>query len=340
MTSKITLDIVTGFLGSGKTTFVQAMLQELRRRSLDSCQPERVVYVVNDFGPDGVDAALLATEKVPTYELVDGCICCSLKGAFSTMLARIIAEQQPGRIVFEPSGLFILSELLSSLSGESFSGRLQIGSIVTVIDAERLNHLNSQTSIFSPLLQNQSQLSDVLVVSKLQLNPGKSLDRLIAVQQQFPDHPVLSRPAWDFMDQDWQVILDAKPRNLRQTRLRAAHQAAAHKAIWAPHHPKLEALTVHWPLNLPQFEADRRLRQMVSGAAGFVYRAKGFIQADSRTWLVQIVEQQVSWQPVRSSNENNNLTVIGVDLIHERMLEMLLFSSPRLHGSGQAILGN
>ena len=168
MPGKITLNIVSGFLGAGKTTFVQAMLKELTRRNEQHGQAEKIVYVVNEFGQAGIDASILAGQSVLSYELTNGCICCSLKAEFSTLLQQIIDEHQPDRIIFEPSGLFVLSELFTALSGEAYSDQLQIGSIVTLLDAR---HQAAQSSSFSPLMHNQAQLSDVLVASKLQVKP-------------------------------------------------------------------------------------------------------------------------------------------------------------------------
>jgi G3E family GTPase len=315
MPDKIILNIVSGFLGAGKTTFVQAMLQELTRRNEQLCQAEKIVYVVNEIGQVGIDAAILAGQSVLSYELTNGCICCSLKTEFSTMLQQIIDDQQPDRIIFEPSGLFVLSELFTALSGESYSEVLQIGSIVTLLDAQ---HQGTKTNMFSPLMQNQALLSDLLVVSKLQVQPNRSLDRLADLQLNFPGQTMLTRDVWDFTIADWQLVLDQKPRPLHQVRLNTARNMVRHQLLGTRQHPKLDTLSLTLILQVTRDEIQTRLAALTDGLYGDILRVKGFFRFDDCNWLVQMVCDQIDWHPVNQGMDQR-LVIIGVNLQVDRI---------------------
>jgi G3E family GTPase len=335
MSGKITMQIVSGFLGAGKTTFIQAMLQELVRRNQQRDRPEKVVYVVNEFGQSGIDKAIMADQPLLSYELTNGCICCSLKAEFSILLQQIIADHQPDRIIFEPSGLFILSELFAALSGEPYSNRLQIGSIVTLVDAR---HNTAQARSFNPLMQNQARLSDLLVVSKLHGQPaiqshgqpaskphGQSdlvLDRLVDLQLAYPDLPMLTRDAWDFTAADWQQVLDLAPRPLHQARLNANRQMIRQQLLWTRHHPKLSSVTVAWTAPATRHDIQARLVSLTDGQAGEIIRAKGFVRCDDRNWLIQMVRDQIDWHPA-SPGEEPRLTIIGRRLQMERICQLV-----------------
>jgi len=340
MSGKITLNIVTGFLGAGKTTFVQAMLRELNRRQgqeqQDGVQNQpnsklgqangkpgqpsgKVVYVVNEFGQAGVDQSILAGQSVLSYELANGCICCSLKAEFSTMLQQIIHDHQPERIIFEPSGLFILSELITSLSGETFSENLQIGSIVTLLDAR---HQLASARTFSPLLQNQARLADLLILSKLQSRPDFGLDQLADLQLEYPGQPILTRDVWDFTADEWRLVLDQKPRSLHQMHLKTARTLVRHQLFWTRQHQQLDSLSVRWTLQATKTEIHTALTELVNGQCGEIIRCKGFIDCDGQHWLVQIVRDQIDWHPA-PAGEAQRLVIIGEHLQVDRISSLL-----------------
>ncbi len=101
------LDIITGFLGAGKTTFIN------RYAAFCAARGERVVVLVNDFSDEAIDESLVRAENVQS--LSDGCVCCTLKHEFLGEVKRIVTEEKPDRLIFEPSGVFMLTENLNAL---------------------------------------------------------------------------------------------------------------------------------------------------------------------------------------------------------------------------------
>lgn len=313
MAKKIILHVVTGFLGAGKTTFIQAMMAELARRNEQQILPEKLVYVVNEFGQKGVDAAILEDSAVTSYELANGCICCSLKAEFSLAMMQIVHKHQPDRIIFEPSGLFILSELLQALSGESFSEHLCVGSIVTLIDAR--HHRTNLNAPIAPVLTNQAVLSDLLVVSKLPPDPAAALDHLIDLHVCFPNQSLLTKNAWEFTTTDWQLVLDQKPRSLHQFRLQTSQRIISNNLLGVKQHQKLDSLSIELAetSSLTKETIDLAMQQLANGSYGKVLRAKGFVHCEGKTWLIQMVNDQIDWHPALPGKPHL-FVLIGLEL--------------------------
>lgn len=325
MDSPIILHIISGFLGAGKTTFIQAMLQEFSRRNRLSVQPEKIVYVVNEFGKSGVDASIMDNQSYASFELANGCICCTLKTEFSLLLHKIIEEQKPDRIIFEPSGLFILSELFPAIAGASFSSRLQIGSVVTLIDA-RYDQVQRQA--FSPVLLNQSSQSDLLVISKLHDQPEKTLDRLLELQDHYRGQPMLTRDVWDFTSSDWAEIIDRPVRSLHQVRLESTRRLVRENLLWTRQHPQLNSITTRIQPDTSQLEITSRLQELVKGEAGEIIRAKGFVRCDGQNWLIQVVCREITWHMAHQASQANQdgeqrLTIIGNSLQPDKIRSIL-----------------
>lgn len=349
MMKSITLHIVTGFLGAGKTTFVQAMLAELARRNETSDKPERVVYVVNEFGEIGLDATIMSNSNVPSYELANGCICCSLKSEFSLTMRRIIEDHQPDRIIFEPSGLFVLSEMLFALSGEEFSNRLSIGNIITIIDAKNI-HIH-QAGALSPIIKNQALLADILIASKMPVEQSAALDKAIDLQLAFANVPIITRNAWEFTPEDWQKVFDRPPRSLDQIRQRTTRRMVRRRLFTTRQHPTLISITI--PIDtdtMSREDIEAAVTMLVSDSTptdhnsvgqnsydlptdvnstyfGNIIRAKGvfsFRASRGISWLIQIVEKQIEWRkiPPRQQDEPSLLIIIGTDL-KEDMIRQL-----------------
>jgi G3E family GTPase len=155
----IPVNLITGFLGVGKTTAVRHLL---------ATHPpdEKWAVLVNEFGEVGVDGALLAEPGVVVQEVSGGCLCCVAAPAFTTGLNRIIRQHRPDRILIEPSGLGHPAQVLDTLSGPLYAGTLELRATVCLMDAR---HLSSPRHREHQNFQDQVHLSDVLVANKADL---------------------------------------------------------------------------------------------------------------------------------------------------------------------------
>ena len=155
----ITANLITGFLGVGKTTCVRRLLAEHPAE-------QRWAVLVNEFGEVGVDGALLSDQDVIVQEVAGGCLCCVAAPAFTTGLNRLIRQYRPQRILIEPSGLGHPAQVLDTLTGPLYAGILEVRATVCLVDAR---HLSSPRHLEHPNFQDQIHLADVLVANKADL---------------------------------------------------------------------------------------------------------------------------------------------------------------------------
>ena len=159
MDDRITVNLITGFLGVGKTTTV--------RRLLDTHPPaERWAVLVNEFGEVGVDGALLDRGGVIVQEVAGGCLCCVAAPAFTTGLNRLIRQHRPDRILIEPSGLGHPAQVLDTLTSPLYRDVLEVRATLCLMDAR---HLSSARHREHPNFQDQIHLADLLIANKADL---------------------------------------------------------------------------------------------------------------------------------------------------------------------------
>ncbi|WP_028856146.1 CobW family GTP-binding protein [Psychrilyobacter atlanticus] len=154
----IKVEIVSGFLGAGKTTFINKRLKELK----EEFSEEKIVLIENEFGDISIDSEFIV-EGVKIEEISSGCICCVLKENFKESLEKII-ENDIDRIIIEPTGLGILGEILKILKSKKISKRCEIVAVTTVIDGK--NYLE-QIEIFGSFFMDQIENAKTLYISKI-----------------------------------------------------------------------------------------------------------------------------------------------------------------------------
>ena len=196
----IKVDVVSGFLGSGKTTLVKKLLQVH--------QKEIVVLIENEFGDIGIDGELIEREGFEVFEISSGCICCIMQKDFVQMLTRIIEEFHPQRIIIEPTGISILSEIIDILHKPEFANLLQINSLVTIVDS--VNYLQ-QCEVFGEFFEDQITNASILTLSKSQIVDRETIDKIIASLREFnPNVEIISKP-WDALGaEDFENLLDGQ----------------------------------------------------------------------------------------------------------------------------------
>ena len=124
------IDIISGFLGAGKTTLIQKLLKE-------ALKGKKVVLIENEFGEIGIDGGFLKDAGIEVTEMNSGCICCSLVGDFGSALKEVVTQYNPDRIIIEPSGVGKLSDVIKAVQGVAEDVELDLNSFVTVADAKK-----------------------------------------------------------------------------------------------------------------------------------------------------------------------------------------------------------
>ena len=153
------IDIISGFLGAGKTTLIKKLLQE-------AFQNEKLVLIENEFGEIGIDGGFLKDAGVEITEMNSGCICCSLVGDFGTALKEVLDTYAPDRIIIEPSGVGKLSDVIAAVERVKDDGApLELNSFVTVVDAMKCKIYMKN---FGEFFNNQVEHASAIVLSRTQ----------------------------------------------------------------------------------------------------------------------------------------------------------------------------
>lgn len=150
------IDVVSGFLGAGKTTLIKKLLKE----ALDG---SKTVLIENEFGEIGIDGGFLKESGIEIKEMNSGCICCSLVGDFGTSLKEVIGTYAPERILIEPSGVGKLSDVLKAVEGVAGDLDVQINSAVAVVDASKCKMYIKN---FGEFFINQIQYAGTIILSR------------------------------------------------------------------------------------------------------------------------------------------------------------------------------
>jgi G3E family GTPase len=138
----ISVDIISGFLGAGKTTFINRLCKSLHNFG------ETAVIIENEYGKESVDSELLADTSNSIIDLSQGCICCNLKNGLEDALLRIVEQIKPDRVIIEPSGIFILSEIFGIFKIPELMQQYEISSIITLVDAPLFLKCKGKYGIF------------------------------------------------------------------------------------------------------------------------------------------------------------------------------------------------
>lgn len=181
------IDIISGFLGAGKTTFIKKMLEEV-------FTGEKVVLVENEYGEVGIDGGFLKDAGIEIKELNSGCICCTLVGDFSRSLKEVIETYHPDRILIEPSGVGKLSDVLSSVQTISESHDVKINAIVTVANVQKVS---KQMRAFGEFFKNQIEHAAVIVLSRTQNADEKKLEASVRELQAVNEKAAIITTPWD-----------------------------------------------------------------------------------------------------------------------------------------------
>ena len=152
----VKIDIISGFLGAGKTTLIKKLLKE-------AFEGEQVVLIENEFGEIGIDGGFLKDAGIEIREMNSGCICCSLVGDFGASLKEVVEQYHPDRILIEPSGVGKLSDVIKAVQGVEEDVDIQLNSYTTVVDAKKCKMYMRN---FGEFFDNQVQYAGAIIMSR------------------------------------------------------------------------------------------------------------------------------------------------------------------------------
>lgn len=184
----VQVDIISGFLGAGKTTLIKKLLSE-------ALQGEKVVLIENEFGEIGVDGGFLEEAGVQIREMNSGCICCSLSGDFKTALQDVLATYAPECVIIEPSGVGKLSDVVNAV--EAVEADLHISSKSVVVD---VNKCKMYLKNFGEFFLNQVENADTILLSRTGSASAEKVQQAVELLRAHNAHATIVTTPWDALD--------------------------------------------------------------------------------------------------------------------------------------------
>ncbi len=184
------VDIVSGFLGAGKTTLISKLLKEVLK-------DEQVVLIENEFGEIGIDGGFLKDSGVEIREMNSGCICCSLVGDFGTSLKEVVDKYHPDRIIIEPSGVGKLSDVIKAVKDLHIENEIKLNSASTVADASKVKVYMKN---FGEFFNNQIEHAGTIILSRTQNINEEKLNKAIEMIRSLNQNAHIITTAWDNLE--------------------------------------------------------------------------------------------------------------------------------------------
>jgi G3E family GTPase len=253
------IDLVTGFLGAGKTTFIRGYAEWLSRTGQSFC------VIENEYGAAGVDSAYLKNSNIDVEELSGGCICCSLKVGFHDAILRL--SEFCGRIIVEPSGIFSPDDFFDVVNSPNVSRLNQMGCAVTVCDVRMTRLDGGALDVF----RQELNAAGIILVSKTQTASAAEISDCVAflreIRQNGAEAPILTADWQTFTDRDYEMISGAKP---------VCHE---HSRITQDHSALFSGTTLHPEREYSDAEISSVLRGLREQCSGNILRIKGYLNA-------------------------------------------------------------
>ena len=351
------IDIISGFLGAGKTTLIKKLLSE-------AFPGEKLVLIENEFGEISIDGGFLKESGVQISEMSSGCICCSLVGDFGKALKDVKAQFQPDRILIEPSGVGKLSDVVVAVQNTIAEvPDMVLDSFVTVADGTKVKVYMKN---FGEFYNNQIESAGTILLSRTQKLSQEKLEAAVALlREKNPDAAILTTP-WDQLD--GKAILSAMEKvslaDELLEKMRAEHAAdeAEHdhehhhhdhdhehdhehhhehehdhehhhdhecddpSCSCHHHHHHADEVFTSWGRETPkvftQADIERILTALDSGDYGRILRAKGIVNGEGGRWIeFDFVPEEHDIRPGRP-DYTGRLCVIGAELQEDKLAEL------------------
>ena len=220
------IDIISGFLGAGKTTFIQKLLQE-------ALKGENVVLIENEFGEIGIDSGFLKNSGIEIREMNQGCICCSLVGDFETSLKEVIETYKPDRILIEPSGVGKLSDILSAVKTVSANLPVQLDGAVTVVDSSKAKLYNKN---FGEFFDDQIRFATSIVLSRTDIAKEEKVEEAVQIVRALNPKANLITTSIQELSGEKLLEIIGHEENLEEALLREVKEKAEHHHEHEHHH--------------------------------------------------------------------------------------------------------
>lgn len=302
------IDIVSGFLGAGKTTLIKKLLKE-------ALADTKVVLIENEFGEIGIDGGFLKESGIEIKEMNSGCICCSLVGDFGTSLKEVLDTYAPERILIEPSGVGKLSDVMKAVQDVVSEAEVQLNSAVAVVDAVKCKMYMKN---FGEFFINQIENAGTIILSRTGKITGEKLEACVNLIREHNGKATIVTTPWEELEgknilETIEGAKDLEAELMEEVRRKHEHEhhhehdgeECCHEHHHEEHHHEHEGeecshghhhhhhadeVFTSWGMETPASytaeEVDRLLQELEKeNEYGLVLRAKGMVPAGDGTWV-------------------------------------------------------
>ena len=300
----VKIDIISGFLGAGKTTLIKKLLK-------DGFQGEQVVLIENEFGEIGIDGGFLKEAGIQIREMNSGCICCSLVGDFGTSLKEVVTKYNPDRILIEPSGVGKLSDVIKAVQGVQDEVDIKLNSYTTVVDAKKCKMYMKN---FGEFFDNQIQYAGAIIMSRTDIASEKKVQESLELLRSLnKDAAIITTPI-ENLDGKKLVEVMEHPVSLEQEMLEEEHEHHHHHdgecgcghdheehehhhhhdgecgCGHDHHHHHADEVFTSWGRETIKKYTREGLEKILEALSesdkyGIILRAKGMLPAEDGTWI-------------------------------------------------------
>ena len=281
----VKIDIISGFLGAGKTTLIKKLLK-------DGFQGEQVVLIENEFGEIGIDGGFLKEAGIQIREMNSGCICCSLVGDFGTSLKEVVTKYDPDRILIEPSGVGKLSDVIKAVQGVQDEVDIKLNSYTTVVDAKKCKMYMKN---FGEFFDNQIQYAGAIIMSRTDIASEKKVQESLELLRSLnKDAAIITTPI-ENLDGKKLVEVMEHPVSLEQEMLEEEHEHHHHHEGECGcghdhHHHHADEVFTSWGRETIKKYTREGLEKILEALSesdkyGIILRAKGMLPAEDGTWI-------------------------------------------------------
>lgn len=200
------IDIISGFLGAGKTTLIKKLIQE-------AFQGEKLMLIENEFGEIGIDGGFLNNSGIEITEMNSGCICCSLVGDFGMALKEALSKYSPERIIIEPSGVGKLSDVIKAVKNIEYEVDIKLNSFTAVVDAMKCKMYMGN---FGEFFNNQIENANTIILSRSQKLSQEKLELVVSQIREHNNNATIITTNWDEISGEQIVLAMEKENSLEE----------------------------------------------------------------------------------------------------------------------------
>ena len=311
------IDIISGFLGAGKTTLIKKLLKE-------ALGQEKVVLIENEFGEIGIDGGFLKEAGIQVTEMNSGCICCSLVGDFGTALREVVSQYAPDRIIIEPSGVGKLSDVIKAVQKETENCSLTLNSFVTVADAKKCKMYMKN---FGEFYNNQVEYSGTVILSRTAQMPEEKLGQAVELIREHNQKAAVITTPWEELDGEKILAVMEEGNQLEMELLEEEEicpECGHHHSHGEEHHHHADEVFTSWGAETPKKYEKEAMEQILKDLSrtdcyGTILRAKGIVEGPDHTWLhFDLVPGEYEVRE-GEADYTGRICVIGSDLDTEKI---------------------